>query len=312
MDTPLQGVPLDSDRRHHAPVKWGGLQNLFVTLLPWTLVTIVLTSICFSFYFNPVGVYVIIVICFCFAIGIAIVDALAGRKMLFYSGIIGSIGMLSACVIGASLYQRWLHQYYHIQYSRYYENVLPSESAAAHRDAGRLDFAIGSAVDASKSVGYAAGGHIYCAAPIRSADARIAEFWAIGIDCCSPRSSFTCDDVTLVGASDAKTGLVMLDYPGFLGWFMQSPFDYYHRAITQSKASFGLVGTDDPLLVRWVDKENADSTIGWYFTEPLLLYLFGLLVFGGKAVACALVIHKRMKRKAELARHQEEELRYDY
>ena len=41
---------------------------------------------------------------------------------------------------------------------------------------------------------------------------------------------------------------VMLDYGGVLGWFMQSPFDYYARAITQSKASFGLVGTDEYVL----------------------------------------------------------------
>ena len=156
MDDPLQGVAVDSGRRHHAATKvvWGGRQNVVVTLLPWVLMFTVLTSICFQFYFNPVGVYLTICFSLAFAIFIFALDATAGRKMLFYSGLIGAAGIILSCIIGGGLYQRWLQQYYHIEYSRHYQNVLPSETAAAHRDAGRLDFAAGSAVDASKAVGY--------------------------------------------------------------------------------------------------------------------------------------------------------------
>jgi len=280
-------------------IVWGKRQNFVVTILPWLIALPTLTGICFSFYWDPFAVYVVIVLTSVAAVFITVLDFMAGRKMLFYCGVLGAFGIFLGCCVGAILYQGWLKQYYHLTYSRFYENVLPSEFAAAHSDAGRLDFAAGAVADASKSVGYMSGGHIYCVAPILNADALRAEFWAIGVDCCGPRSSFNCDGVAASDASELKTGLVMLNDGGVFGGFMLSPFDFYQRAIVQAKASFALVGTDKPLLLRWVKRDSVDSATNWYLFEPVIFYILSLIAYLIMTAFCALVINRSIKR-AEL------------
>jgi len=58
-------------------------------------------------------------------------------------------------------------------------------------------------------------GHTYCVAPILSADAEKAEFWAVGVDCCGARASFMCDDAAVATVSDQKTGLVHSGHDGY-------------------------------------------------------------------------------------------------
>ena len=124
-------------------VHWGGRQNFVVTILPWLLVLPAFTAICFSFYWDPFVVYSVIILTGLVAIFIAVLDFVAGRKMLFYSGILGMAGICIAVGMGSFIYQRWVKQYFHLKSSRIYENVLPTESAAAHKDGGVLNFAVG-------------------------------------------------------------------------------------------------------------------------------------------------------------------------
>ena len=83
-----------------------------------------------------------------------------------------------------------------------YLNVLPSESAAAHADAGKLLFSLDTKVDTSKTVGYRAK-HVYCVAPIMDYATTVIQYWAVGVDCCQGRGQFACGDVV-----DVKVGMV--------------------------------------------------------------------------------------------------------
>lgn len=153
-------------------------------------------------------------------------------------------------VVGGANYSWHMRSYYHFVDSREYTNVLPSEPAAAHADAGKIIFSAGAVVDKTKSVGYNHGS-LYCVAPIIDTYTlpRV-EYWAVGVDCCAPRSDFACDDALKGGV---RGGMVISD-----GGFLQhGNAEYYHRAVQVAQAAFDLQSAPEPIYVRWVADPTA-------------------------------------------------------
>jgi len=178
----------------------------------------------------------------------------------------GRSGVLLGCLCGSAIvlstlcglhnYGTHMEQYWLYEEAREYHNVLPSEPAAAHADAGKITFAEAARIDTTKAVGYKAAS-TYCVAPILdpSSSNRV-EFWAVGLDCCAPRGEFNCDDATKEGTEAAHGGLVVFDTGS-----IHRHYEYFSKAVKESEAANDLVSSAEPIFVRWVkDPESVQAS----------------------------------------------------
>ena len=114
------------------------------------------------------------------------------------------------------------------------------------KDAGIVNFAVGSGVDASRSIGFqsAADGAVICLAPIVDASMKPqtpVNVFAYGINCCGWRGNFHCDDAL---KPSARYGLVRPDpaaiLPPLLGDLVSGPSEEtLAAAVRLQQASFG-------------------------------------------------------------------------
>jgi hypothetical protein len=131
-------------------------------------------------------------------------------------------------------------------------------------------------VDSSRSSGYK-NGNIYCVAPILSpdqeeSDLALVNFWAVGIDCCQPSGSFTCDGARL---SSAGVGIVMLNggYP-----CPTCNNDNFQLAVRKAEAEHHLVSSPNAVFVRWTD--NARLLRFQQLTKGIMFLLISLFSAG--------------------------------
>mmetsp|Transcript_13199 Transcript_13199/g.24386 ORF Transcript_13199/g.24386 Transcript_13199/m.24386 type:complete len:300 (+) Transcript_13199:130-1029(+) len=180
-----------------------------------------------------------------------------------------AIGLMS----GRFNFQRNVAPYWAYEGQREYANVVPTEPALLHMDAGVMGFSSDSHVDVQKAVGYH-NGHTYCVAPIVTSDAQtLIEYWAVGVDCCKLRGSFTCDDV---GDPNVHGGLVMLDAA------MRKQFA---KAAREASATLGVSSSSDALFVQWVSSPSQAARHHWraalmFFFSVSLLYACACIASG--------------------------------
>ena len=156
-------------------------------------------------------------------------------------------------LLGLYNYHEYMFSYWAYDEFREYNNVLPSEPAAAHADAGKLMFSEDARVDTTKAVGFKHT-DTYCVAPILddTQSSRV-EFWAAGMNCCGKRADFKCDDAW---DDRARAGVVILDNDSWL----PSHRDIYMKAVKIAEAAFDVVSAEEPLFVRWVvDPERVQN-----------------------------------------------------
>lgn len=171
-----------------------------------------------------------------------------------------------AVLLGHFSYVHYMREYSWMTTGRHYTNMTAVTPAAARSDASWLHFKNDSYVDTSRSVGFRQGvaygtGSTFCAAPVMSVTNKEAvEYWAIGIDCCLKRATFTCDDATTPGAFSAIVvpGSVL---PG-VGWMGQDLLPFY-RAVKMAEATYDLASANRPLLIRWVSDPKAVQATLW-------------------------------------------------
>jgi len=233
-----------------APRPWA----LYV--LPILMFTLISAFITYAFHHSHNLCWMIIVVCAIFSVLMVVLGSAVGEldrstPILQWLGLLCICAVFMGVVTGFANYSWYMKTYWVIEESREYYNVLPSEPAGAHADAGKIRFADSARIDTTKAVGYKSG-HIYCVAPIMDtySGSRV-EFWAVGTDCCKKRSSFSCDDAA---TADVFGGLVVQD-SSFIG--QKSNFDFYHLAVKEAQASYDLASASEPLFVRWVADPDA-------------------------------------------------------
>lgn len=182
-------------------------------------------------------------------------DRMAGGWYLFL-GVLCFVACSSGTIAGLWNYYTHLLQYWSYEENRSYTNVLASEPAAAHADAGKIVFSNSARIDTTRAVGYKVG-TTYCVAPILD-DQQLdrVEYWAVGVDCCGARGDFACDDSW---DPHAKSGVSVVEGPPFL----PSRHDYYLKAIATAAAAYGLTSSDSPLLIRWVADPQGAQDDAW-------------------------------------------------
>jgi hypothetical protein len=205
-------------------------------------------------------------------------------------GMLCLVAVLAGNICGMYNYSEYMLQYWAYNQNRSYTNVLPSEPAAAHADAGKIEFAASARIDTTKAVGYKSG-ETYCVAPVmdETQTSRV-EYWAAGIGCCKQRADFSCDQ-----AADptAHSGVVILDSNSFF----TSSHDFFKLAVKQAEAQYDIVSAPEPLFVRWVAKpEEIQDMFYTYGIGYLLVSVFVyLLISTVLGFACGVASKRQAK-----------------
>lgn len=245
-------TPIPQPKRGAAGGKTKGLSTnlegmLWLIFVPWLLFVAIQVSFLFLYYHHFLTVWAIVFSCVVLSAVAFLVNL--GRKAMIRWYIFMSLLGCNACGIStvAGLYNYHAHafQYYAFLTKQEYTNVLPTEPADSHVDAGKLVFSHDARVDVTRSVGFKAGSW-YCVAPLldETSGTRV-EYWAAGVDCCTARGDFGCDDAW---DSRAHAGVVYLRSSD--NW--PSELDYFNKAKKEAEAAYGFVSSDDALYVRFV------------------------------------------------------------
>lgn len=259
--------------------------NPLITLSVNGFLTFLLTTMLFTFFYHHFNEWVWILCGLGFAVGTAFVVVNPADQMKRALGALICFGIIFGIVAGEYNYRAHTGPYFSYDESREYKNVLPSEPAAAHADAGKIEFAGVAQLDTTKSVGFKRG-HMYCVAPIMDATASTrVEFWAVGMDCCEPRNDFRCDDA---GDAAVKGGVVVMDTSVLL----PTHLEFYHMAVKEAEAAFDLQSASEPLYIRWMkDPETWQSELWTAGIAQWLLFsaLYGVWNAGLSFVAVSML-----------------------
>lgn len=253
--------------------------------LPWMMFTLILCLFCFAYRHFSLVVWSVVLTFLVFWVYLYYSDTSRRRarplpKPRVFLGLVCLLALLISTVLGFYLFETKLLGYWNIQESRMYTNVLPSQAAVAHADAGIVTFAMGTRVDTARGASFKAG-HKYCAAPIVRSGLRqdaIVQYWAVGLDCCTPRSGFECDDALNI---EARAGIAVVNtssLPAMLSAFLPNEWDLYKQAVDQAVGTYGILSTANPVFFRWLNKplevqdEVWDTTV-WFTAKAICAYL---------------------------------------
>lgn len=246
---------------------WKSL-GLLAVVPPTAFIAIVL-SYAFLYFRVPLLVMAVVACCLgAAALFMAISSFNKQGPIYLHLGILVLIATIAGAVIGSFAFGYFFLQYWRAGLGAHY-NVLPTEPAIVHQDAGELSFATSAKVDIGKTIGYKDNA-VYCVAPILDdSQANVVNYWAAGVDCCEPRSNFRCDDVT---DAMAKSGVV-IPPGGPLVW--PSGYAQFQAAAQEAAAAYGLHTTEEPVFVRWVLDPRTVEANAFQFGGYFLLIAIG-------------------------------------
>lgn len=248
--------------------------------MPWLMFTMICIAFSFAYHHYTAMVWglVITMLLASFVFMVLEMSGRMGGQWFMFLGMLGIVAVIFSTLAGLYNYHTHMFQYWSYDENRSYTNVLPSEPAAAHGDAGKMVFANTARVDTTRAVGYKAG-TTYCVAPILD-DSQLdrVEYWAAGIDCCPSRGDFVCDDAW---NPTAKSGVVILDSDSFF----PAKRDYYLKAVAQASSAFQMTSAEEPLLVRWVSDPQQIQDDYWrggvgFLLAIIFIYLLVSIVLG--------------------------------
>jgi len=202
------------------------------------------------------------------------------------------VATVSGIMSGLSIQARFFGPYWSYHHRPVYSDVLATDPAAARSDAGVINFASNTIVDTFRTGNLLSSrGRKFCAAPILDESQQaVAEFWAVGMDCCEGHVSYHCD-----GAQDvtAKSGAVVFEMNS---WLVRDPYYKYMDAVKQAASRNQLQIPETPLLVRWV-KDPATITDGLW-GEGVTHLLGGIAAYGLVSAVLGFVLHAACNRSS--------------
>lgn len=245
--------------RPGSPQQFHAGQLALICLLPWLTMVAVLALFTWAYYPFPRVVWLAVLVLV--VLGIHLVHIGNKRPDRIHWSYVGALSITAialASVVGFFCYNQYLvHYWVSTHYGNSYVNVFPSEASSAFADAGKIVFVEEARVDGGKSVGYK-DVTMYCVAPIMDdAQQTTIQFWAVGMDCCTRRGYFSCDDAW---SYQARAGVVISDVQGLT----EDRYDRYMTAIHQAEEAYDIVSAPKPIFVRWVaDPAQVESEFFW-------------------------------------------------
>jgi len=299
------GLPLQYDPSQAKPSPqrrrlWNGSALWASVLLPWALFVAVFAVMSFSQqYSNPWfdsgrlsiavnGVVLTVVLVF----GWLALAAWQQKGMsrgspepTWHTFLFGTVVLawLLALALGGYNFEMNVTVFNQVNSLHSYKDVDPSRvDGQRMMDAGTIQFATGTRLDVSKSMGFR-NSAIYCVAPIIIGDMPPAtyDFWAVGTGCCSEHSAdFACGEYD---NTNARSGLRLI-----------SDKEYYALAVQQAEATYG-VKASNPVFLTWM--QDPDVEVNQYWTDALRFFwlvagLYG--IFQAALVAAMLTVLSKL------------------
>lgn len=180
------------------------------------------------------------------------------RPWLWWVGVLNGQSTLVAVVIGFFLYFRFLCYYWKYTEMRTYTNVAAAQDASAFSDGSMILFTEDTRLDPMRSIGFKSRwtGSQYCVAPIvdgTMGDGDGIYYWAIGMDCCTGRAEFRCDDAADFATRSALVALEPTDVVRpFMAWAVRgAAYPHYLEAVRMQEATYNTKAAPDPTFVYW-------------------------------------------------------------
>lgn len=163
-----------------------------------------------------------------------------------------------------------------------YTNVNAAVLPARYADAGAILFTKSTFLDISHSAGFKHkwDGHMYCVAPVVDStmtNTDVIRYYAVGVNCCTPRGEFTCGDASNANAN-AAVALLDDDLLGSkpMPWLIGHDPSVYLSAVQMHQSYFTMPTANDVKFVSWsldpmalIDGFTSDAAkIVWYFSIP--------------------------------------------
>jgi hypothetical protein len=263
--------------------------------VPWTIFAIISCLFVFAYHHYYLACWLVVLAFLMLAVIFMVLDSRRkqGGSWFLFLGLLSLFAIMFSSMFGT--YNYWMHMFPYWSYdeNRAYSNVLPTEPAEAHSDAGKIKFSHTARVDTTRAVGYKSGS-VYCVAPILD-DTQLdrVEYWAAGVDCCPARGDFNCDDTW---NPKARSGVVILDTSAgdasvssgdtSVGFHLfKSKRDMYVQSVREAEANFGLTSADYPLFVRWVGDPQQIQDDYWrsgvgFLVATICIYLLISVIAG--------------------------------
>lgn len=238
--------------------------------LPWLVFFLVTCLFLFVYQELRVAVWVLVGLCVCLALLFLLLGACGRHPALAIIGLMCLSSASSAATVGVWLHGRYLERYWQLERGSAYRDVDPAADPRKTADAGVITFAAGAFVDDGRTLGYVADGGIFCVAPVAAPPyySGTVSYWAVGLDCCQPRSGFDCGSSRELGAVSALP---------------EPASEQYGEAIAAAAAVYGLRSAAGAQLVSFVDDPQQAIVNTW--DETVAIALVAMLV---DLVACGL------------------------
>lgn len=283
---------------NNAPIGLGVIVGM-----PWLMFSILSILFAFAYHHYSWAVWLVATSWFLLVLIFFVLDA-RNRMLGGWFRCLGFLclfGAINGCICGSYNYWSHMFQYWSYMESSTFSNVLPTEPAESHGDAGTIMFADTARIDTTRAVGYMSTS-TYCVAPILDTTtvtdsllgsrSEVVEYWAAGMDCCPARGDFNCNDAW---DAQARSGLVIVSIPGHDGsisnrglslWarMWKTEHDYYVMAVREAEGSYDLKSANRPLFVRWVrDPQRVQNDlwrggVGYVVASVCVYFLVSVIV----------------------------------
>lgn len=182
-----------------------------------------------------------------------------------WAGRLTQVAIFLGVVCGLYLYYTHFVFYNAYMNMNTYTNIAVSQPVDQFFDASMITFTTDTTLDVTRAVGFksATANAMLCVAPIVDSSMSLEQevhFFAIGVGCCEPRSSFHCDDA---GDDSTRNALLLLE-PSMLTlpmleWTVAGAVDRsgFDAAIRMQTAAFATVTASKTRLVHWVKDPKA-------------------------------------------------------
>jgi len=253
-------------------------------LLPSIVFLVVSCVIVFLFHTAQAVVWIMVVVCFLVSLLLMSVRKAPlrdGPNFWLNLGFLCVLATLSATLTSVYNWQNHMARYWAYEGQRMYTNVLPSEPALSHIDAGKIIFSSDAHLDLASYAEHKDGAS-FCVAPVVAAARQaVVEYWATGVDCCGG-GNFTCGAIQ----GDAKgAGLVLLE----AGRFSSDNLASFRSAALKAGASHGTAPSQDALFVRWV--EDAEEAQLAFWSEGVRFLVGSIIVYSVLSVVAGTMLH---------------------
>lgn len=261
--TPLAGQPAplrdEKIRRNFSMFNNFTVMDIRIAWIYWVI--FVVTACVFSFGFSTYTwhIWILAILSTCVFFHILVfktlgLDAKHKEHLLIIFFCVASAAC--AVLVGLLVTYVYTEEYHRLAKGSTYTNVSPLSRGEAYSDAAVLQFTPSSFVDQSQTFGWNHAGVTFCVAPISdvaaSGPAAPIEYWAVGINCCEPRTGFACDDVQ---DPDAKAGVTINPSSALKPSWL--------KAIKKAEELYDITSDSGALMVSWSQNPDRKKSSLW-------------------------------------------------